>query len=77
MISGRISNTKTLAPGASQIYYVNDMKLPMVDLHNYCGRNFYLGGIVDPGLKIAEILETNNQRFIEFRVDCKMYTGGK
>ncbi len=77
VIGGRISNTKTLAPGASQIYYVNDMKLPMVDLHNYCGRNFYLGGIVDPGLKIAEILETNNQRFIEFRVDCKMYTGGK
>lgn len=73
VISGRISNTKTLAPGASQIYYVNDMKLPMVDLHNYCGRNFFLAGIVDPGIKIAESSETNNQRFIEFQVDCKMY----
>lgn len=79
VIGGRISNTKTLAPGASHIYYMNagDMKLPMVDLHNYCGRGFYLGGIVDPGLKIAELLETNNQRFIEFKVDCKMYTAGK
>lgn len=77
VIGGRISNTKTLAPGASHIYYLQDLKLPMVDLHNYCGRAFYLGGIADPGLKIAEISETNNQHFIQFKVDCKMYTGGK
>jgi hypothetical protein len=73
VIGGRISNTKTLAPGASHIYYLNELKLPMVDLHNYCGRGFYLGGVVDPGLKIAESNEANNLHFIEFKVDCKMY----
>lgn len=79
VIGGRISNTKTLAPGASQIYYLNagEMKLPMVDLHNYCGRAFFLGGVVDPGLKVAESNEANNLHFIEFKVDCKMYTGAK
>jgi hypothetical protein len=49
----------------------------MVDLHNYCGRGFYLGGIADPGLKIGEINETNNQYFIDFKVDCKNYTVAK
>jgi hypothetical protein len=77
VIGGRISNTKTLAPGASYIYYLSGLKLPMVDLHNYCGRGFYLGGIADPGLKIGEISETNNQYFIDFKVDCKNYTVAK
>lgn len=73
VIGGRISNTKTLAPGASFVYYLKDLKLPLVDLHNYCGRNFFLGGVADPGLKIAELNEGNNTRFIEFRVDCSQY----
>lgn len=76
VIGGRISNTKTLAPGASYLYFLNGLKLPLVDLHNYCNKTFFLGAVADPGLKIAETDENNNTRFIEFRVDCKVYTGG-
>jgi hypothetical protein len=76
VIGGRISNTKTLAPGASYVYFLTGLKLPLVDLHNYCNKTFFLGSVADPGLKVAESDENNNTRFIEFRVDCKGYTGG-
>ena len=70
VIGGRLSNTKTLGPGQSHIYVMEGMKLPKVDLANYCGRNFYMGGVVDSGRKITEGNEGNNLKFIPFKVVC-------
>ena len=67
----RISNTKTLAPGAVHTYELTNISLPK-RMDNPCGRGFiYVGAVADPGLKIAEGNENNNLGFEPLKLVCR------